>query len=49
MRNFKNSFLQQFAGGFVLGAVGLIALQPTEATRNLAERFTGQVSAPAGR
>lgn len=49
MRKFKNSFLQQFTGGFVLGAVGLLALQPAEATRALAERVTGQVSAPAQR
>lgn len=39
MRGFKNSFLQQFVGGFLLGAVGLVALQPAEATRNLAERM----------
>ena len=38
MRGFKNSFLQQFVGGFLLGAVGLVALQPAEATRNLADR-----------
>ena len=47
MRSFKNSFLQQFAGGFVLGAVALLAFQPAEATRNLAERFAA--SAPAKR
>lgn len=40
MRGFKNSFIQQFAGGFVLGAVALIALQPAEATQNLVQRFT---------
>ena len=49
MRSFKNSFVQQFAGGFVLGAVALVAFQPAEATRNLAERFAGEVSAPARR
>ena len=47
MRNFKNSFFQQFAGGFVLGAIGLLAFQPAEATRNLADRFAA--SAPAQR
>ncbi|WP_176473009.1 hypothetical protein [Sphingomonas lenta] len=47
MRSFKNSFAQQFVGGFVLGAVGLLAFQPAEATRNIAERFA--VSVPAQR
>ena len=42
MRGFKNSFVQQFAGGFLLGAVALVALQPAEATRTLANRLTGQ-------
>lgn len=28
----KSSFLWQFAGGFVLGAVGLMALYPDQAT-----------------
>ena len=36
----KSSFVWQFAGGFVLGAIGLVALQPAEATRELASRFT---------
>ncbi len=27
----KSSFLWQFAGGFLLGAVGLVALHPGEA------------------
>ncbi|WP_375271897.1 hypothetical protein [Sphingomonas sp.] len=31
MRLFKTSFFWQFAGGFVLGAAGLFALQPAEA------------------
>ena len=44
MRMLKNSFLWQFTGGFVLGAVGLFAFQPAEATRAFAERFE---SAPA--
>ena len=30
------------AGGFLLGAVALVALQPAEATRTLANRLTGQ-------
>jgi len=33
MRNFKNSFFWQFAGGFALGAVGLLTLQPADAGR----------------
>ena len=28
----KSSFLWQFAGGFLLGAVGLVALYPDQAT-----------------
>lgn len=47
MQKFKNSFFQQFAGGFVLGAVGLLAFQPAEATRALTDRFVA--SAPAQR
>jgi hypothetical protein len=31
MTRFKNSFLWQFAGGFLLGAVGLMAFQPAQA------------------
>ena len=30
-RILKSSFLWQFAGGFVIGAVGLFALQPAQA------------------
>jgi hypothetical protein len=30
IRLLKTSFVWQFAGGFVLGAVGLLALHPTE-------------------
>jgi hypothetical protein len=37
--SFKNSFFWQFAGGFVIGAVGLFALQPAEATRTFASHF----------
>ena len=32
MRVLKSSFVWQFAGGFVLGAVGLFALQPASAS-----------------
>ncbi len=40
MRNvFKTSFGWQFAGGFVLGAVGLITLQPAEATKTLTDHL----------
>ena len=31
-RFIKSSFLWQFAGGFVLGAIGLVTLHPAEAT-----------------
>ena len=31
IRLLKTSFVWQFAGGFVLGAVGLFALHPAEA------------------
>ena len=35
----KSSFVWQFAGGFVLGAIGLVALQPAEATDEFMRRF----------
>ncbi len=35
----KSSFVWQFAGGFVLGAIGLVALQPAAATHELVSRF----------
>ena len=35
----KSSFFWQFSGGFVLGAIGLLALQPAEATRTFARHF----------
>ena len=35
----KNSFFWQVAGGFVLGAIGVVALQPAEATHSLATHF----------
>ena len=31
LKSLKSSFVWQFAGGFVLGAVGLFALQPSDA------------------
>jgi hypothetical protein len=30
----KSSFLWQFAGGFVLGTLGLVALQPADARQS---------------
>lgn len=36
----KSGFLWQFVGGFALGAIGLVTLQPSEATRNLTGHFT---------
>jgi hypothetical protein len=39
MRAIKSSFFWQFAGGFVLGAVGLVALQPAEQTQELVSRI----------
>lgn len=36
----KSSFLWRFVGGFALGAIGLLTLQPGEATRNLTGHFT---------
>ena len=30
-RFLKNSFVWQFAAGFAIGAIGLVALHPTEA------------------
>ena len=35
----QSSFLWQVAGGFVLGTVGMVALQPADATHTLASRF----------
>ena len=35
----KSSFVWQFAGGFMLGAISLVALQPAEATHELVSRF----------
>jgi hypothetical protein len=39
LKHLKSSFVWQFAGGFVLGAIGLLAIQPAEATRELEHRF----------
>jgi hypothetical protein len=36
---FKSSFVWQFAGGFVLGAIGLVALQPAAATHEMLGHF----------
>ena len=36
----KNSFIWQFGGGFVLGAIGLVALQPADARHVLVSHFT---------
>ena len=41
MRTFlKSSFLWQFTGGFVLGAIGLFALQPADADTNFGKQPT---------
>jgi hypothetical protein len=40
MRILKHSFIWQFTGGFMLGAVGLLAFQPAEATRTFASHFS---------
>ena len=40
---FKSSFLWQFAGGFALGAVGLVAMQPADARHTLVERLTPSI------
>ena len=40
MRTFlKSSFLWQFGGGFMLGAIGLVALQPADARHALVDHF----------
>ena len=39
LNTLKSSFVWQFAGGFVLGAVGLVVLQPAERTQELVGRF----------
>ena len=42
-----SSFFWQFSGGFVLGALGLLVMQPSEARQTFASHF--QHSAPATR
>ena len=39
LNTLKSSFVWQFAGGFVLGAIGLVVLQPAEPTQELVGRF----------
>ncbi|KQN35428.1 hypothetical protein ASE88_17845 [Sphingomonas sp. Leaf38] len=40
----KSSFFWQFSGGFVLGAIGLLALQPAEARQTFASHFEHSAS-----
>ena len=40
----KSSFFWQFSGGFVLGAIGLLAMQPAEARQTFASHFEHTVS-----
>ena len=40
----KSSFVWQFGVGFVLGAVGLVALQPVEGRQALVSHFTPAVA-----
>ena len=45
MRNIlKSSFLWQFGGGFALGAIGLVALQPADARHTLVGHFAPATS-----
>jgi hypothetical protein len=39
LNRFKSSVVWQFAGGFVLGTIGLVALQPADATREMMGRI----------
>ncbi|GGB25946.1 hypothetical protein GCM10011380_14410 [Sphingomonas metalli] len=39
MKRLKSSAMWQFAGGFVLGAIGLVVLQPADATRAMVGRI----------
>ena len=43
----KSSFFWQFSGGFVLGALGSLVMQPAEARQTFASHFEHSVSAPA--
>jgi len=46
MRTFlKSSFVWQFGAGFVLGAIGLVALQPVDGRQALVSHFTPQAVA----
>ncbi|HXH15164.1 MAG TPA: hypothetical protein VNJ10_03425 [Sphingomonas sp.] len=40
-----SSFFWQFSGGFVLGALGLFVMQPTEARQTFASHFEHSESA----
>ena len=37
---FKSSFVRRFAGGFLLGTIGMVALQPAEAGRFVETHIT---------
>lgn len=39
LNSLKSSFVWQFAGGFVLGAIGLVVLQPADRTHELVSRL----------
>jgi len=39
MGTVKSSFFRLFVGGFAVGVVGMVALQPVEATRALGQQF----------
>ena len=39
----KSDFFWPFAGGFVLGTIGLFAMQPTDATQSFQHRVAGIV------
>ena len=39
-RMLKSSFVHRFAAGFLLGTVGVVALQPAEAGRFVETHFT---------
>ena len=41
----KSSFFWQFSGGFVLGALGLLVLQPADARQALTSHFEHKVAA----
>ena len=39
----KSDFFWPFAGGFVLGTIGLFAMQPADATQDFTHRIAGIV------